>query len=122
MTVKFYLAPGLRNRKFYLAPGMRNGKIYLAPNHSYEKLYLAVKGLSRERFHFLASALACNISFEKIIFCLLSFLNNFWTDNESHILSLFRNLYKFKLDSFCNQLLSLTHNSVLQNCDAKVHA
>ena len=45
MTVKFYLAPGVRNRKFYLAPGMRNGKIYLAPNDSYEKFYLAVKGL-----------------------------------------------------------------------------
>ena len=25
-TVKFYLAPGVRNRKFYLAPVMRNGK------------------------------------------------------------------------------------------------
>ena len=45
MTVKFYLAPGVRNRKFYLAPGMRNGKIYLAPNDSFEKFYLAVKGL-----------------------------------------------------------------------------
>ena len=46
MTVKFYLATGVRKRKFYLAPGMRNGKIYLAPNDSYEKFYLAVKGLS----------------------------------------------------------------------------
>ena len=46
LTVKFYLAPGVRNRKFYLAPGMRNGKIYLAPNDSYEKIYLAVKGLT----------------------------------------------------------------------------
>ena len=45
LTVKFYLAPGGRNRKFYLAPGMRNGKIYLAPNDSYDKFYLAVKGL-----------------------------------------------------------------------------
>ena len=45
LTVKFYLAPGVRNRKFYLAPGMRNGKIYLAPNDSFEKLYLAIKGL-----------------------------------------------------------------------------
>ena len=45
LTVKFYLAPGVRNQKFYLAPGMRNGKIYLAPNDSYEKFYLAVKGL-----------------------------------------------------------------------------
>ena len=47
MTVKFYLAPGMRNRKFYLAPGMRNGKIYLAPNESFKKFYLAVKGLTR---------------------------------------------------------------------------
>ena len=45
LTVKFYLAPGVRNKKFYLAPRMRNGKIYLAPNDSYEKFYLAVKGL-----------------------------------------------------------------------------
>ena len=45
LTVKFYLAPGVRNRKCYLAPGMRNGKIYLAPNDSYEKFYLAFKGL-----------------------------------------------------------------------------
>ena len=45
LTVKFYLVPGVRNRKFYLAPGMRNGKIYLAPNDSFEKFYLAVKGL-----------------------------------------------------------------------------
>ena len=45
LTVKFYLAPGVRNGKFYVAPGMRNGKIYLAPNDSYEKFYLAVKGL-----------------------------------------------------------------------------
>ena len=48
MTVKFYLAPGVRNRKLYLAPGMRNGKIYLAPNDSFEKFYLAVKGLRLE--------------------------------------------------------------------------
>ena len=46
LTVKFYLAPGVRNRKFYLAPGMRNGKIYLAPNDSFEKFYLIVKGLT----------------------------------------------------------------------------
>ena len=46
MTVKFYLAPGVRNRKYYLAPGMRNGKIYLAPNDSFGKIYLAVKGLT----------------------------------------------------------------------------
>ena len=46
LTVKFYLAPGVRNRKFYLAPGMTNGKIYLAPNDSFEKFYLAVKGLT----------------------------------------------------------------------------
>ena len=46
LMVKFYLAPGVRNRKFYLAPGMRNDKIYLAPNDSFEKFYLAVKGLS----------------------------------------------------------------------------
>ena len=26
LTVKFYLAPGVRNRKFYLAPGMRKEK------------------------------------------------------------------------------------------------
>ena len=45
LTVKFYLAPGVRNRKFYLAPGMRNGKIDLAPNDSFEKFCLAVKGL-----------------------------------------------------------------------------
>ena len=45
MTVKFYLAPGVRNRKLYLAPGMRNGKIYLVPNDSFEKFYFAVKGL-----------------------------------------------------------------------------
>ena len=45
LTVKFYLVPGVRNRKFYLAPGMRNGQIYLVPNDSYEKFYLAVKGL-----------------------------------------------------------------------------
>ena len=45
LTVKFYLAPGVRNRKFYLAPGMRNGKIDLAPNDSFDKFYLAVKGL-----------------------------------------------------------------------------
>ena len=45
LTVKFYLAPGVRNRKFYLAPGMRNGQIYLAPNDSFEKLYVAVKRL-----------------------------------------------------------------------------
>ena len=45
MTVKFYLAPGVRNRKFYLAPGMRNGKIYLALSDSYEEFCLAVKGL-----------------------------------------------------------------------------
>ena len=45
MTVKFYLIPGVRNRKFYLALGMRNEKIYLVPNDSYEKLYFAVKGL-----------------------------------------------------------------------------
>ena len=32
--------------KFYLAPGMRNGKIYLAPNDSFENFYLAVKGLT----------------------------------------------------------------------------
>ena len=52
LTVKFYLAPGVRNRTFYLAPGMRNGKIYLAPNDSYEKFYLAVKGLNQQpRFH-----------------------------------------------------------------------
>ena len=44
-TVKFYLAPGVRNQKFYMAPGMINGKIYLAPNDSFEKFYLAVKGL-----------------------------------------------------------------------------
>ena len=46
--VKFYLAPGVRNRKFYLAPGMKNGKIYLAPNDNFEKFNLAVKGLSTE--------------------------------------------------------------------------
>ena len=46
LTVKFYLAPGVRNRKFYLAPGMKNGKIYLAANERYEKFYLALKGLS----------------------------------------------------------------------------
>ena len=46
LTVKFYLAPGVRNRKFYLAPGMKNGKMHLAPNDSYEKFYLAVKGLT----------------------------------------------------------------------------
>ena len=45
LTVKFDLAPGVRNRIFYLAPGMRNGKIYLAPNDSFKKFYLAVKGL-----------------------------------------------------------------------------
>ena len=45
LTVKFYLAPGVRNGKFYLAPGMRNGKIYLAPNYSFKKFYLAVRGL-----------------------------------------------------------------------------
>ena len=45
LTVKFYLAPGVRNRKFYLVPGMRNGKIYLALNDSFEKFCLAVKGL-----------------------------------------------------------------------------
>ena len=37
LTVKFYLVPGVRNRKFYLVPGVRNGKIYLVPNDSYEK-------------------------------------------------------------------------------------
>ena len=46
LTVKFYLAPEVRNRKLYLAPGVRNGKIYLAQNDSYEKFYLAVKGLN----------------------------------------------------------------------------
>ena len=45
-TVKFHLAPGVRNQTFYLEPGMRNGKIYLAPNDIYEKFYLAVKGLT----------------------------------------------------------------------------
>ena len=45
LTVKFYLAPGVRNRKFYLALGMRNRKIYLAPNDSSETFYLAVKEL-----------------------------------------------------------------------------
>ena len=46
LTVKFYLVPGVRNRKFYLAPGMRNGKKILASNDSFENLYLAVKGLT----------------------------------------------------------------------------
>ena len=32
--------------KFYLAAGVRNRKCYLAPNDSYEKFYLAVKGLN----------------------------------------------------------------------------
>ena len=50
MSVKFYLVPGVRNRKFYLAPGMRNEKIYLAPNDSFEKFYLAVKWLKVGRF------------------------------------------------------------------------
>ena len=45
LTVKFYLAPVVRNRKFYLTPLMRNGQIYLAPNDSYEKFNFAVKGL-----------------------------------------------------------------------------
>ena len=44
LAVKFYLAPGVRNRKYYLAPRMKNRKIYLAPNDSYDKFYLAVKG------------------------------------------------------------------------------
>ena len=45
--VKFYLVPGVRNRKLYLVPGVRNGKIYLVPNDSYKKIYLAVKGLKQ---------------------------------------------------------------------------
>ena len=55
LTVKFYLAPGVRNRKFYLAPGMRNGKIYLAPNNSFEKFCLAVKGLITRHSHVQAN-------------------------------------------------------------------
>ena len=31
--------------KFYLVPGVRNRKLYLVPNDSYEKFYLAVKEL-----------------------------------------------------------------------------
>ena len=31
--------------KFYLVPGVRNRKIYLVPNDSYETIYLAVKEL-----------------------------------------------------------------------------
>ena len=37
LMVKFYLVPGVRNRKFYLVPRVRNGKIYSVPNDSYEK-------------------------------------------------------------------------------------
>ena len=48
LTVKFYLVPGVRNRKFYLVPGVRNGKIYLVPDDSYETFYLTVKGLTRK--------------------------------------------------------------------------
>ena len=58
LTVKFYLAPGVRNRKLYLAPGMRNEKIYLVPNDNYEKFYLAVKGLNWHRLHTLHHELA----------------------------------------------------------------
>ena len=46
LTVKIWLAPGVRNRKFYLAPGMRNEKICPAPNDSVKKKCLAVKGLN----------------------------------------------------------------------------
>ena len=47
LTVKFYLASGVRNRKFYLAPNFSFQKFYLAPNYSFQKFYLAVKGLTR---------------------------------------------------------------------------
>ena len=73
LTVTFYLAPGVRNRKFYLAPGMRNGKIYLAPNDSYENFYLAVKGLTytanvgrsttAARFRMVAKCVYVGVSF-----------------------------------------------------------
>ena len=59
MTVKFYLAPGVINRKFYLAPGMRNGQIYLAANDSFEKFYLAVKELKNR---FVSSANMMNLA------------------------------------------------------------
>ena len=62
LTVKFYLAPGVRNRKFYLAPGMKNEKIYLAPNYTFEKFYLAVKGLT-----FSANILALTKTVTRVI-------------------------------------------------------
>ena len=51
LTVKCYLASGVRNRKCYLAPGMRNGKNFLAPNDSYEKF-----GSQRVKYETLVDA------------------------------------------------------------------
>ena len=62
LTVKFYLAPRVRNPKLYL---VRNGKIYLAPNDSFEKFYFAVKGL-----RLVAQCISCNMTFKILESCI----------------------------------------------------